>query len=220
MKTKLIAFTALAGLGLAGVAVVAVNLAPGSADVSNYSAAQVLGQPAPNFTLADANNRRVSLADFRGRTVVLEWNNPECPFTRKHYDSGNMQRTQAAAARDNVVWLTINSGAPGNQGHMSNAEARAYLASSGARPAAYLLDPSGEVGRAYDARTTPHMYVVNGAGTLVYAGAIDDRPTADPADVEGARNHVLAALSELKTGTAVSVATSRPYGCSVKYADG
>ena len=218
MKKKLTAFTALAGL--IGLGAVAFVVASDSIDLVPYSAAQVLGRPAPNFTLPDANGRQVSLADFRGRTVVLEWNNPECPFTRKHYDSGNMQRTQAAAARDGVVWLTINSGAPGNQGHMSGAEARAYLARSGARPAHYLLDPGGQVGRAYDARTTPHMFVVNGAGTLVYAGAIDDRPTANPADIEGARNHVLAALSELKAGRAVSVATSRPYGCSVKYGDG
>jgi hypothetical protein len=219
MKKMLVAFTALAGLGLAGLAAVAF-VAPGSADVASYSAAQVLGRPAPNFTLADANGRPVSLSDFRGRTVVLEWNNPECPFSRKHYGSGNMQRTQAAAARDNVVWLTINSGAPGNQGHMNGAEARAFLASSGARPAHYLLDPAGQVGRAYDARTTPHMYVVNAAGTLVYAGAIDDRPTANPDDIQDARNHVLAALAELRAGRAVSVPTSRPYGCSVKYADG
>ena len=216
MKKMLIAFTGLAGL--AGVAAVAVIATSGSAEDASYSVAQVLGRPAPNFTLADANGRSVSLSDFRGRTVVLEWNNPECPFSRKHYSSGNMQRTQAAAARDGVVWLTINSGAPGNQGHMNGAEARAFLARSGARPAAYLLDPGGEVGRAYDARTTPHMYIINGSGMLVYAGAIDDRPTADPADVSGARNHVLAALSELKAGRAVSVATSRPYGCSVKYA--
>jgi AhpC/TSA family len=178
-----------------------------------------VGQPAPDFTLADANGRSISLSGFRGRTVVLEWNNPGCPFVQKHYGSGNMQRTQAAAARDNVVWLTINSGAPGNQGHMNGAQARAFIASAGARPAAYLLDPRGDVGRAYDARTTPHMYVVNGAGTLVYAGAIDDKPTGDPADVEGARNHVLAALSELKAGRPVSVPTSRAYGCNVKYAD-
>lgn len=217
MKKTLIAFSAL--VGVAGLAAVAVIGASGSAEDASYSAAQVLNRPAPNFTLPDANGRAVSLADFRGRTVVLEWNNPECPFSRKHYGSGNMQRTQAAAARDNVVWLTINSSAPGNQGHMSGAEATAFLASSGARPTAYLLDPSGAVGRAYDARTTPHMYIINEAGTLVYAGAIDDRPSADPADIAGARNHVLTALSELRAGRAVSVATSRPYGCSVKYAD-
>jgi len=180
-------------------------------------AAQVVGKPAPNFKLADANGKPVSLSDFRGKTVVLEWNNPGCPFVKKHYGSGNMQKTQAAAAKDGVVWLTINSGAPGKQGHMNGAEAKAFLAQSGARPAAYLLDPSGVAGKAYDARTTPHMYVVNKAGTLVYAGGIDDKPTADPADIKGARNHVLAALSELKAGKPVSVPTSRPYGCSVKY---
>jgi hypothetical protein len=179
--------------------------------------AQVVGQPAPDFTLADANGRQVSLSDYRGRTVVLEWNNPGCPFVQKHYGSGNMQRTQAAAARDNVVWLTINSGAPGNQGHLDGAQARAFVAQAGARPSAYLLDPTGVAGRAFGARTTPHMYVVNSAGTLVYAGAIDDRPTANPDDIAGARNHVLAALSEIKAGRPVSVATSRPYGCSVKY---
>jgi len=180
-------------------------------------AAQVVGKPAPNFKLADANGKPVSLSDFRGRVVVLEWNNPGCPFVKKHYGSGNMQKTQAAAAKDGVVWLTINSGAPGKQGHMNGAEAKAFLAQSGARPAAYLLDPSGVAGKAYDARTTPHMYVVNKAGTLVYVGGIDDKPTADPADIKGARNHVLAALSELKAGKPVSVPTSRPYGCSVKY---
>jgi hypothetical protein len=221
MKKKHIAFAALAGVaGLGAVAAVYVVPHLGSDFVPPDLAVRVVGQPVPNFTLPDVNGRQVSLADYRGRTVVLEWNNPECPFTRKHYDSGNMQRAQAAAARDGVVWLTINSGAPGNQGHMSGTEAGAYLASSGARPAHYLLDPRGEVGRAYGAVTTPHMYVVNGAGTLVYAGAIDDRPTADADDVEGARNHVLAALAELRAGTPVSVATSRPYGCNVKYAEG
>ena len=206
MKTLLTAFTAavaFAGLAACGAA-----------------AAQVVGQPAPNFRLADANGKPVSLADYKGRIVVLEWNNPGCPFVQKHYGSGNMQNTQAAAAKDGVVWLTINSGAPGKQGYMSGAEAKAFVARSGAHPAAYLLDPRGTVGRAYGARTTPHMYVVDARGTLVYAGAIDDRPTANPADIEGARNHVLAALSELEAGRAVSVATSRPYGCSVKYADG
>jgi hypothetical protein len=204
MKQMLAAFTAFTAL-----AVIACT----------DSSAQVVGRPAPNFTLADANGRSVSLSDFRGRTVVLEWNNPGCPFVQKHYGSGNMQRTQAAAAQAGAVWLTINSGAPGKQGHMNGAEANAFLARSEARPAHYLLDPGGDVGRAYGARTTPHMYIVNGTGSLVYAGAIDDRPTANPADIDGARNHVLAALSDLRAGRAVSVATSRPYGCTVKYAD-
>ena len=217
MKKMLIAAAAVAGVAAVGAIYVAPHL--GSDFVPPDLATRVVGQPVPNFTLADANGRSVSLADFRGRTVVLEWNNPECPFSRKHYGSGNMQRTQAEAASQGVVWLTINSGAPGNQGHMDGAEANAFVASSGARPAAYLLDPSGEVGRAYGAITTPHMYVINGAGTLVYAGAIDDRPTADPDDIEGARNHVLAALADLRAGRPVSVPTSRPYGCNVKYAE-
>ncbi len=201
MKQILIAFTAIA-----------VAAAPALA-------APTVGKPAPNFTLTDVNGKRVSLSAFRGKTVVLEWNNPECPFVKKHYGSGNMQKAQAAAAKDGVVWLTINSSAPGKQGHMSGAEAKAFLGQSGARPAAYLLDPGGAAGKNYEAKTTPHMYIINKAGTLVYAGGIDDKPTPFPADVNGARNHVLAALAEMKAGKPVSVATSRPYGCAVKYKD-
>jgi hypothetical protein len=201
MKPMFLAFTA-----------VAVLAAPAAA-------APVVGQPAPNFKLADTNGKAVTLADFRGKTVVLEWSNPECPFVKKHYSSGNMQKAQAAAARDGVVWLTINSSAPGKQGHVNGGQAKSFVAKAGARPAAYLLDPRGVVGKVYAAKTTPHMYIVNKAGTLVYAGGIDDKPTPNPADVNGARNHVLAALSELKAGKPVSVATSRPYGCSVKYSD-
>jgi hypothetical protein len=201
MKPMFLAFTA-----------VAVLAAPAAA-------APVVGQPAPNFKLADTNGKPVTLADFRGKTVVLEWSNPECPFVKKHYSSGNMQKAQAAAARDGVVWLTINSSAPGKQGHVNGGQAKSFVAKAGARPAAYLLDPRGVVGKVYAAKTTPHMYIVNKAGTLVYAGGIDDKPTPNPADVNGARNHVLAALSELKAGKPVSVATSRPYGCSVKYSD-
>ncbi len=201
MKQMLVAFTALA-----------VIAAPA------YGAA-VVGKPAPLFKAADVNGKAVSLSAFRGKTVVIEWNNPDCPFVKKHYGSGNMQKTQAAAVKDGVVWLTINSSAPGNQGHMNGAQAKAYVAKTGARPTAYLLDPNGVVGKAYDAKTTPHMFIVNKAGTVVYAGGIDDKPTPRPADIDGARNHVLAALSEVKAGKAVSVASSRPYGCAVKYKD-
>jgi hypothetical protein len=167
--------------------------------------------------LGDANGRVVSLSDHRGKTVVLEWSNPECPSVRKHYESGNMQKTQAAAAAAGVVWLTINSGAEGEQGHMTPAEAKAFAAGQKSRRTAYLLDPEGVVGRSYGAKTTPHLYVINSAGRLVYNGGIDDKPTQDKADIAGARNHVLAALSELKADKPVSVPTSRPYGCSVKY---
>jgi hypothetical protein len=183
------------------------------------AAAPAVGQPAPNFRLADMNGRAVTLSDYRGKTVVLEWHNPGCPFVQKHYGSGNMQKAQAAAAQQGVVWLSINSGAPGKQGHMDAAAAKAMVGKVGAKPTAYLLDPKGVVGKVYDAKTTPHMYVINPKGTLVYAGGIDDKPTANPADISGARNHVLAALSELKAGKPISVATSRPYGCSVKYSD-
>ena len=178
-----------------------------------------IGKPAPNFRLADANGRAVSLADFRGKTVVLEWSNPECPFVQKHYRSGNMQKTQAAAAADGVVWLTINSSAAGKQGHLTPAQAKALAAGQQSRRTAYLLDPTGAVGKGYAAKTTPHMYIVNKAGTLVYMGGIDDKPTPNPADIKGARNHVLAALGEIKAGKAVSVPATRPYGCNVKYKD-
>lgn len=178
---------------------------------------QATNAPAGNFRLTDMNGKAVQLSDYKGRTVVLEWNNPECPFVKKHY-AGNMQRTQAAAKRDGVVWLTINSGAPGKQGHLTPEAARAYVSGVKAQPAAYLLDPQGRVGKGYAAKTTPHMYVIDGQGVLRYQGGIDDKPTPDPADVAGARNHVLAALGELKAGKPVSVAETRPYGCSVKYA--
>ena len=205
MRTMLTAFAAFAVLA--------------SCAEPQVQAANVIGKPAPNFKLNDANGKGVSLTAYRGKTVVLEWNNPECPFVKKHYGSGNMQKTQAAAVKDGVVWLSINSSAPGNQGHMNGAGAKAFIASAGAKPSAYLLDPNGVAGRAYDAKTTPHMYIINKAGTLVYAGGIDDKPTSNPADVKSARNHVLAALAEIKAGKPVSVATSRPYGCSVKYSD-
>ena len=175
------------------------------------------GTAAPVFRASDVNGRAVSLADFRGKTVVLEWNNPECPTVKKHYESGNMQKTQAQAAAAGVVWLTINSSAEGKQGHMSPAEAKALTDGQRTVRTAYLLDPSGVVGKSSGARTTPHMYIVNASGTLVYNGGIDDKPTQDKADIAGARNHVLAALSELNAGKPVSVPTSRPYGCNVKY---
>ena len=182
-------------------------------------AAPAVGSQAPNFRLPDANGKAVSLDQFKGKVVVLEWNNPGCPYVKKHYDSGNMQKTQAAAKKDGAIWLTINSGAPGKQGHMDGAQAKAFVAAQKAQPTAYLLDTKGIVGKGYGAVTTPHMYVIDKAGKLVYVGGIDDKATADKADIAGARNYVLAALSELKAGNAVSVATSRPYGCSVKYAD-
>ncbi|PTQ10944.1 thioredoxin family protein [Sphingomonas oleivorans] len=182
------------------------------------SAQPRIGAPAPAFSGVDSNGRPVKLADYRGRTVVLEWNNPGCPFVQKHYRSGNMQKTQARARQDGAVWLSVNSGASGKQGHMTGAAANGFVKAQKAQPTAYLLDPSGAIGRAYAAKTTPEIYVIDAKGILVYQGAIDDRPTADPADIAGARNHVLAALAEVKAGKQVSVAQTRSYGCSVKYA--
>jgi len=197
----------------ASAAALALFAAPGVAP-----AQQATGAPAGNFRLTDMTGKTVSLDQFRGRPVVLEWTNSGCPFVQKHYDSGNMQRTQAAAKASGAAWLTINSGAPGKQGHMTGLEARAYVAKTKAQPTAYLLDPAGKVGRGYAAKTTPHMYVIDAEGVLRYQGGIDDKPTADKADITGARNHVTAALGELKAGKPVSVAETRPYGCSVKYA--
>ena len=208
---------ALAAAGLAGAAALTFAFVDGGPEVASTLAELPVGKAPPGFSLQDANGRVVTLADFPGKTVVLEWNNPECPTVKKHYESGNMQKTQAEAAAAGVVWLTINSSAQGNQGYMTPAEAKAFAAGQPSRRTAYLLDPKGEVGRGYGARTTPHMYIVNSSGTLVYNGGIDDKPTQDKADIAGARNHVLAALSELREGKAVSVPTSRPYGCSVKY---
>lgn len=182
------------------------------------AAQQRTGAPAGNFRLMSAEGRPVQLSDYKGRMIVLEWNNPGCPFVQKHYASGNMQRTQQQAKAAGAVWLTVNSGAPGKQGHMTAPEAKAFVAAQKAQPTAYLLDPQGSVGQGYGAKTTPHMYVIAPSGRLVYQGAIDDKPTADRADIAGARNHVLAALAEVKAGKPVSVAETRPYGCSVKYA--
>jgi hypothetical protein len=208
---------ALAAAGLAGASALAFALMGGGPEVASTLADLPVGKAAPAFSASDPSGRLVSLSDFRGKTVVLEWSNPDCPTVQKHYDSGNMQKTQAAAAADGIVWLTINSSAEGEQGHMSPAEAKAFVAGQPSRRTAYLLDPKGEVGRRYGAKATPHMYVIEPGGALVYRGGIDDKPTTDPADIASARNHVLAALAELKAGKPVSVPTSRAYGCSVKY---
>ena len=196
----------------AGIAALVAVAAPGVAQ-------QRTGAIASDFKLNDSAGGVVQLSQFRGRPVVLEWHNLDCPFVRKHYDSGNMQRTQQRARELGAVWLTINSSAPGKQGHLTDAEAKALVAREKAAPTAYLLDPRGIVGQGYDAKTTPHMYIIDAGGRLVYQGGIDDKPTADEADIATARNHVLAALDEIEAGRAVSVAESRPYGCSVKYPD-
>jgi len=177
----------------------------------------VVGQPAPAFTATDSNGRSHSLSDFRGKTVVLEWTNADCPFVKKFYSGGDMQRLQADARKQGVVWLTVNSGATGKQGHVSGADANAKMKRQGFNSTAYLLDHNGAVGKAYGARTTPHMFVIDAKGTLVYAGGIDNMPTADPADIGKAQNFVKLALADIAAGKPVATASSRPYGCSVKY---
>lgn len=180
-------------------------------------AAATVGQPAPAFTATDSNGRQVSLADFKGKTVVLEWTNADCPFVQKHYQSGNIPQLQADARKDGVVWLTINSSAAGKQGAVTGAQANQIMRAADASPSAYLLDGSGAIGQSYGAKTTPHMFVINPAGTLVYAGGIDSIPSADPADLGRAQNYVRLALADVKAGKAVGTPTARPYGCSVKY---
>lgn len=180
-------------------------------------ASAIVGNKAPDFTATDSDGKPVSLRDFAGKPVILEWTNAGCPFVRAHYDSGNMQATQAAARQAGAVWLTINSGAPGKQGHVDGAGARAEMAAGKARPNAYLLDSGGDIGRLYGARTTPHIFVIDPAGTLAYAGAINDRPTAEKADALAGSNHALAALKAINAGKRPDPATTKPYGCSVKY---
>jgi hypothetical protein len=180
------------------------------------AAAAVVGQPAPAFTLNDLSGKPVSLADFKGRTVVLEWHNFGCPFVQKHYRSGNMPALQRKYGTD-VVWLAVNSTHKGSTDHMAPAQIAAELQRFGAAPARYLMDEPGTVGRAYGAKTTPHMYVIDSAGRLVYNGAIDDKRSTDVEDVKIAHNFVAAALDELKAGKPVSTPSTTPYGCSVKY---
>jgi peroxiredoxin len=180
-------------------------------------AAATVGKPAPDFTLTDLDGKAVKLSDFKGRHVVLEWHNHACPFVMKHYDSSNMQSLQNRYDAKDTVWLSINSTNTGHQDYLSNEQNRAYLAAKKAAPDAYLPDPDGKVGSDYGARTTPHMYVINPAGTLVYAGAIDDKRSTNVADVKTAKNFLVAALEESKAGKPVSNASTTPYGCSVKY---
>lgn len=184
---------------------------------SGALAAPEIGAPAPAFTGVDTAGKTWTLEALQGQPVILEWTNHDCPYVKKHYETDNMQALQRAATADGYVWLSVISSAPGKQGHVSAAEADALTDARAAAPSAVLLDPEGEIGRAYAARTTPHMFVIDASGTLVYMGGIDDRASTDPADVEGATNYVAAAIAELAAGEPVSEPVTRPYGCSVKY---
>ena len=187
------------------------------AAISLSAGAIRVGDAAPDFTGTDSNGQTHKLSEYRGKYVVLEWTNNGCPYTRKHYTSGNMQNLQKEWTAKGVVWLTILSSSPGAQGYMTGSDENAYIQKVHASPTAALLDPTGALGHEYDARTTPDMYVVDPSGKLIYAGAIDDHPTPDPSDIPNSKNYVSSALSEAMSGQQVAVSYTRPYGCSVKY---
>ncbi|MBV8939327.1 MAG: thioredoxin family protein [Alphaproteobacteria bacterium] len=178
-----------------------------------------IGQPAPAFSVQDISGQTQSLARYKGSVVVMEWSNPGCPFVRKHYGSGNMQSLQRTAREKGVVWLTVNSSAPGKQGNMTVEQAKNWVAEMKASPSAYILDAKGTLGRLYGAKATPHMFVIDPSGRLAYAGAIDDKPSFDQGDVKTADNYVMDAVNALLAGKPVAVASTRAYGCSVKYED-
>jgi peroxiredoxin len=177
-----------------------------------------VGKAAPNFSLPGSDGAEHSLSDFKGKFVVLEWLNPECPYVRKHYESGNMQALQKKYTEKGVVWLSVNSSAIGKQGHLTQETAKEFIADKKASPTSILLDPEGRVGKLLGASATPHMFVINPSGNLIYAGAIDDNDSTRLSSIEGANNYVARALDEAMSGSAVTVASTQAYGCSVKYA--
>ncbi len=210
MKARLLT----AGLAIA----FAMGCGPG-VDMEAIAAAATakVGDPAPPFTLVDSTGQTRSLGDFAGKTVVLEWTNHECPFVKKHYGSDNMQAQQRDATADEVVWLSVNSSAPGKQGHVDGAAAERIRGNAKSAQTAYLLDPDGTTGRTYGAKTTPQMYIIDPAGVLRYAGAIDSIPSPSPADIAKATQYVPQSLAELAAGQPLSVTVTQPYGCAVKY---
>ena len=176
-----------------------------------------VGEPAPDFEGVDTSGHVQRLADYRGKIVVLEWTNHDCPFVRKHYSAGNMQEQQREAAAHGVVWLSVISSAPGKQGHVSPEEADVLTRNRNAQPHAVILDSEGKIGHAYTAKTTPHMFIIDAAGKLVYMGGIDSISSANPDDIPMATQYVRVALQELAAGKSISTAVTKPYGCSVKY---
>jgi peroxiredoxin len=184
---------------------------------STSAFAAKVGAPAPAFELKDMNGKMVKLSDFAGKTVVLEWFNAECPFVKKHYESKNMQSIQEEYTKKGVVWLVVNSSAKGKQGHLDEASAKDIQAKWKIVASNILLDPTGATGKAYGAKTTPHMYIVDGKGTLVYNGAIDSNPSTDAADIPTSKNFVKMGLTEVLAGKPITNASNAPYGCSVKY---
>lgn len=187
--------------------------------LSAFAAAAMpqINAPAPAFSAQDETGRTRTLSDFAGKTVVLEWTSDACPYSHKHYDSGNMQRLQAKARKEGVVWLTVITDAPGTTGYMNAEQVRAWRRRVHSHATAILLDSDARVAKAYEAKTTPHMFIVDKTGKLVYMGGIDDRPYTDPASLKGAKNYVALALADLKAGRRIAEPVTRPYGCSVKY---
>jgi hypothetical protein len=207
---------------LIAVITIFVALAAGAASLVDHAratggAAVKPGAPAPGFTAPDISGRMVDLGQYGGQIVILEWTNNGCPFVQKHYDSGNMQTLQRRYTQEGVVWLTIASSAPNEEGYVTPAAAKADLARWQAAPTDYLLDPDGVLGHLYDARATPHMVVIDRSGRVAYMGAIDDTPSTRLADVKTAKNYLVAALAEIAAGKPVTVASTRAYGCSIKY---
>jgi len=201
----------IAKLSLTAAAILALSIAaPASAKIAT-------GSNVSDMTVTDSNGQVHNLSDFAGQKVVLEWTNHGCPYVVKHYDTGNMQKTQKLATADDAVWLSIISSAPGKQGYVSSEQANALTTSRNAAPTAVVLDPAGSAGRQFSAKTTPHMFIIDEDQTLVYQGAIDDNRSARKSTVKGAQNYVLAALDDLKAGTDVAVSDTAPYGCSIKY---
>jgi peroxiredoxin len=201
-------------LPLAGAAALAVMLVPAS-----LGAQAQVGSTAPQFTATDSHGQTQTLAQYRGKYVVLEWHNHDCPYTKKHYVSGNMESLQKEWTAKGVVWFTVISSAPGEQGYMTDAQENTYLQQMHAAPTAVLMDPEGKLGRMYNAKTTPEMYVIDAQGKLIYEGAIDDRPTPDVSDIKGADDYLNDALTEAMAGKPVVQSYTRAYGCSVKYRD-
>lgn len=180
-------------------------------------AVPTIGQPAPKFSTLDSNGKMRSLSDFKGKIVVLEWTNDGCPYVRKHYGSGNMQKVQQDLTSQGAVWLSIISSAPGKQGYVTGSQANELTKSRNAHPTAVLFDAEGHIGRAYEAQTTPHMYVIDKTGTLRYMGAIDDQPSTDTTKIASAQNYVRDAFAAVAAGKPVATTITDSYGCSVKY---
>jgi peroxiredoxin len=187
--------------------------------VASHAQAAKVSAPAPGFTATDSHGQSHSLDQYHGKFVVLEWHNQGCPFTRKHYESGNMQNLQKEWTGKGVVWFTVISSAPGEQGYVTPGQENNYLSKMHAAPTAALLDPDGKLGRLFNAKTTPDMYIIDPQGTLIYSGAIDNRPTPDVDDIKGADNYVSDALAAAMSGKPVASPYTRAYGCSVKYRD-